>query len=171
MSVSKRVILSRYRGVTLIELVVFLVIISVALVGLLSAYNRSVASSVDPIVDQRLLELAQSKLDEIIARKYDHNTPNGGIPACNTATGSVCAGIGREGAETCNNPGLLNDVDDFNGCAENALYNGNYARDVTVVFAGNDLGLADNSQAKRISVNVTGPNNSRYQLSSYRANF
>ena len=126
--------------------------------------------SVDPVIQMRLLEMAQSKLDEISARKFDHNTPAGGVPACGTISGPGCAGLGREGAETCVAPDNFNDVDDFDGCPDESLYNGNYTRSVQVVFAGADLGLAADL-AKRITVTVNGPGGQSYQLSSYRSNF
>lgn len=156
------------QGVTLIELVVFIVVISLALAALMQAYNFSISQSVDPIVRVRILELAQSKLDEVMARKYDHNTPSGGVPACGSVGAPVCAGLGREGVEDCDTPTGLNDVDDFDACTDTPYPN--YSRRVDVSFEGTDLGLA-NTNAKRIAVTVTAPNGEAVNLTAYRANF
>jgi len=156
------------RGVTLIELIVFLVVISTALAGLLSVYQHSVTNSVDPIVRVRLLELAQSQLDEVIARKYDENTPSGGIPACGSAeTGApACAGIGLDSGESLSNVATLDDVDDFHNYSDTP-YTG-YSRTVSVQTSS-DLGAS--VAAKRITVTVTSPGGDSMTLSTYRANF
>lgn len=164
----------RLRGATLIELMVFIVVVSIAMGGLWGAFNQGISQSVDPIVRVRILELAQSKLDEVMSRKYDHATPSGGIPTCGSAAGPACIGIGRESlAETCATPSTLNDVDDFSGCDQDNSPNpyAGYTFSIAVTLAGDDLGLADNSNGKRIQVNVAAPNGEQVTLSAYRANF
>lgn len=155
-------------GFTLIETLVFIVVVSIALGSLMQVYNQSVSQSVDPIVRVRLLELAQSKLDEVVARKYDHNTPSGGIPACVGAGCTAEADYGPETGELCSMPATLNDVDDFHNCTDTPYPN--YSRTVTVFEAGGELSLpAEN--AKRIEVTVTLAGGEALTLSSYRANF
>jgi len=73
--------IERREGFTLIELLVFIVVISLSLGALVVVMNQALVRSVDPIVQVRLLELAQSQLDEVQSRKYDENTPTGGLPA------------------------------------------------------------------------------------------
>ena len=73
---------SHQYGVTLIELVVFIVVLSIGLTAMVTAMNNHLSNSVDPIVNTRALECAQAKLDEISARKFDENSPTGGVPAC-----------------------------------------------------------------------------------------
>ncbi len=161
----------RQSGFTLIEMVVFMVVISFGLAALLLAYNHAVTRSADPIIRVRLLELAQSQLDDVMARKYDENSPIGGIPACGSAeSGALACGgaIGADSGENSANPASLDDVDDFHN-ASDTPYTG-YTRTVSVAFAGSELGVANN-QAKRITVTVTAPNNEQFTLSSYRANF
>lgn len=144
----------RQRGVSLIELVVFLVVISIASSALMATYAYSVRNSADPIVAVRALELAQAKLDEILALKYDANTPTGGVPAC-SSTGAPT---------TCNNTpdSDMNDVDDYNGITD-VPYTG-YTRSVSVTTANNQKLIS-------VSVTVTVPKNTTYTLAAYRANF
>jgi MSHA pilin protein MshD len=141
------------RGVSLIELIAFLIIVGIASGALFKAYNYSLLHSVDPLIEMRALELAQAKLDDIFALKYDENTPSGGIPACGSATA---------GALVCtNNPdGNMNDVDDYNGAVD-VPYTG-YTRTVTVATAASE---------KLITVTVSAPQNWTITLAVVRANF
>ena len=161
---------SRQNGFTLIEMVVFLVVVSLGLAALMAAYNQSVTNSVDPIVRTKLPELAQSQLDAVMARKYAEETPTGAIPACGSAeTGApATCSFGLDSGESLSDPTTLDDVDDFNNYS--ATVNG-YTATVTVVSAGTELGLADNSHARRISVTATAPGGEAITLSGYRANF
>ncbi len=138
-------------GVSLIELIVFIIVVGVASGALFKVYNYSVSRNADPIIQVRALELAQTKLDEVLALKYDANTPTGGIPACG-ATGGVA----------CNNTtdANMNDVDDFNNVIDTP-YTG-YTRTVTVTTANN---------LKLITVTVTGPRSYSIRLAAQRANF
>lgn len=141
------------KGVTLIELIVFIVVVSIALMALTGVINQAASSNVDPLIRTRALEAAQSKLDEIIALKYDANTPAGGIPACNsTATNALTC--------TNNTESDFNDVDDFNGWSDTP-YAG-YTRSVTVTTAGN---------IKTIRVTVSAPSGVGIVLAAERANF
>jgi len=160
----------RQSGFTLIELIVFMVVVSIALGTMVLVYNQSVINSVDPIIRVQMAELAQSQLDEILARKYDENTPTGGIPACDSAESgaSACSGISLDSGELLTSESTLDDVDDFHNYTDTP-YPG-YTRTVSVSFAGTDLGLA-NAQAKRVTVAVTAPNNQQLSLTAYRTNF
>ncbi|SDI19005.1 type IV pilus modification PilV family protein [Propionivibrio dicarboxylicus] len=56
---------SRHAGMTLIELIVFIVIVSVALVGVLAVLNVTVFRSSDPVVQKQAQALAEGLLEEI----------------------------------------------------------------------------------------------------------
>ncbi|MDM3870891.1 prepilin-type N-terminal cleavage/methylation domain-containing protein [Porticoccus sp. W117] len=159
---------NRQNGFTLIEMVVFLVVISVGLGALIAVYNQSLINSVDPVVRVKMLEIAQSQLDEITARKYDENTPTGGVPACGSAEpGAQACSFGLDSGENLANAASLDDVDDFHNYS--ATVSG-YTSAVAVTLAGPELGIA-NGNAKRITVTVTAPTGDALTLSSYRVNF
>ena len=159
---------SEQRGFTLIEMVVFLVVISIGLGALLAVYNQSLVNSVDPIVRVKMLEIAQSQLDEVAARKYDENTPTGRVPACGSAeTDAQPCSFGLDPGENLTVAASLDDVDDFHNYT--ATVSG-YNSAVTVALAGVDLSLASD-RAKRITVTVTAPTGDSLTLSSYRVNF
>lgn len=138
-------------GVSLIELIVFLVVVAIASTALFKTYTYGLVNNADPIIKVRALELAQARLDEVMALKYDANTPTGGIPAC-----------GSTGAPACNNTpdADMNDVDDFHNISDTP-YTG-YTRTVTVVTANN---------MKLITVTVAAPKSMSIRLAAFRANF
>jgi MSHA pilin protein MshD len=55
----------RQSGLTLVELVIFIVVIAIGLAGILSAYSQVVRSSADPMVRKQGLAIAESLLLEI----------------------------------------------------------------------------------------------------------
>lgn len=144
--------INKQYGVTLLEMIVFIVVVSIALSTLTMVYNQSAMKTAEPLMHQRALNLAQAKMDEVLAAKYDATTPTGGVPACN-ATGSPYI---------CNNASDpdMNDVDDFHNQADEPFTN--YQRRVTVTRVNN---------VKRIEVSVTAPDSSSVLLTAERANF
>ena len=62
--------LRQQSGFTLIELVVFIVIVAVGVTGILLVMNTVVASSADPLVRKQALVLADSILEEILQKEY-----------------------------------------------------------------------------------------------------
>lgn len=148
----------RQHGLSLVELIVFIVVVSIAGTIFFKSYNYSARHNADPLIHVRALEAAQSKLDEILALKYDAQTPTGGVPACNSTD---------TGATVCDNTpdGDMNDVDDFNGVSDTP-YTG-YTRSVTVTT----ITVATPNDEKLITVTVTGPQSTSIKLAAYRANF
>jgi len=161
------------RGFTLIELIIFIVIIGIATTGLFAALNQHNLSSVDPIYQVRALELAQATLDEIIGKRYDENSPNGGFPPCSSGElvgvlpCTLASNLGPEEGTVAE----YDDVDDYAGYAPTmaAPYVG-FGLTVVVLYAGDDIGLAL-TEAKLIHVTVTPPVGEPVDLSTYRANF
>jgi len=161
------------KGMTLVEMVISIVLISIAMTAMLTAFSTTMGRSADPLWKNKSLKLAQAYLDEILSKKYDENTPVGGIPAPTSISCNVAgpAGGGRDNYDT---------VDDYNGLSDNPPklvtdtdmtgYD-DYTVNVTVVCAGSDVGLSDNKYAKLITVTVISPNNSAMPFSVYRGNF
>jgi MSHA pilin protein MshD len=63
----------RQRGFTLIELIIFIVVVSAGLAGILSVMNTVVKSSADPMVRKQAMALADSILEEILLKSYAHD--------------------------------------------------------------------------------------------------
>ncbi len=139
------------QGVSLVELIVFILVVGIASGALFKAYAYSVTRNADPVIQVRALELAQTRLDEVMALKYDAATPTGGIPACGATGGNAC-----DNTTDAN----MNDVDDYNNVSDTP-YTG-YSRTVTVATANN---------LKLITVTVAAPKGYSIKLAAYRANF
>lgn len=124
------------KGISLIELIIFIVIISVALTGITLIYINTTRYSADPMIKIRSIELAQSTLEEILLKAYDENTPVGsGCVRYPVQGNTLCTGAGfasqptafnetalqdEEGGATPLNPeirGIFDDVDDYNNLA------------------------------------------------------
>lgn len=117
------------RGVTLVELVISMVVISVAVTGVLLAFSQSVASSADPMIDAQALAISEAYMDEILAK------PVAGDTGCT-------AGIPRDACAVVGDYHGINQAptDQFgNAIAGLANYN------VAVTIAPGELGIGDST--------------------------
>jgi MSHA pilin protein MshD len=171
----------RVTGYTLIELVVVIVVLSLALTGVTLVINQAVRQSPQALVQTRAMELAQTYLDEIYSKRYDENSGQGGIPRCDSSDTNAQACSNSLGSEEGSNRLLFDDVDDYDGLNEQpptSIVDGSnlnnydsYAVQVTVVYAGTELGFANNRHAKRVTINITTPLGNTIPVSVYRMNF
>lgn len=96
------------RGFTLIELVVFIVIVSVGLAGVLSVFNTVIRNSADPLRQKQALAAAESLLEEILHKPFcdpDHVT----LAAAGSSSPSVCGGVNEHETPRA----MFDDVDDY----------------------------------------------------------
>ena len=75
----------RSRGFTLVELIIFIVIVGIGVAGILSVFQQSIASSADPLVRKQMLAAAESLLEEIVQKEYAK--PSGSTVAAYGGTG------------------------------------------------------------------------------------
>lgn len=61
---------ARQAGFTLIELIFFIVVVAVGAVGILTVMNESVGRSADPMLRKQALALADSILEEVLAKSF-----------------------------------------------------------------------------------------------------
>jgi len=102
-------------GLTLIELVAVIVILSFALVGISAAISGAISRSADVLLEVRAVALAQSYLDDILGKRFDERTAPRGIPPCRTnCTDEV--DFGPDGGE--NGRADYDDVDDYHNLDE-----------------------------------------------------
>ncbi len=143
----------RSRGFTLIELIIFIVVVAAGLAGILSVMNTSVASSADPMVRKQTIAIAESLLEEILLKEYA-NPPGGD-------TGTVRA--------------LYDDVDQYAGYTSTGIQDplgasvpglGSYNVNPVVV----DVVQLGGQTVKRVTVSVTGPQGV-ISLVGYRGNY
>lgn len=101
------------RGLTLIELIIYIVVVLVGLAGVLTVFNTTVRGSADPVVRKQALALAEAMLEEVLAKDYQNAAGgnNAATPAegCTPATAPICR------PNTPVDRANYNDVDDYNG--------------------------------------------------------
>ncbi|TRW94327.1 type IV pilus modification PilV family protein [Candidatus Methylobacter oryzae] len=143
----------RQRGFTLIELILFIVVVSGGLAGIISVVNLSVQRSADPLVRKQAAALADSILEEILLMEYQD--PDG-LPNVVEGTPSP-------------DRTLLDDVDDYNGLSITNLPAGlsDYAINIAVSDGSATLGVT----AKKITVTVTAGNGESLDMTGYRAQY
>lgn len=180
----------RQSGITLIELVIFMVIVGVAMTGIIASINFNVQHSADPVVKKQALAIAEALLEEIELMPFTICDPDDAnvrtaITAADCTGGAGGANdesrapLGPESGETRYAPPFFDNVSDYNGfnMAAGAIrditntnlgLNG-YAAAVTVVNkAINGIAAADSLS---ITVTVTGPLNTTVVLEGYRTRY
>lgn len=178
-------------GFTLIELVLAIVILGSVSIMFIPFY-QSIAFSPDPVIRQRGIALAQGLMDEIMAKKWDNNSPVGGGPLCtgeSTRGGcTVNATSPIVGLDTETTRGNYAAVDDYAGHSETGVFRDQnedsftmtgYSRQVQVCYiasASNPIThetpcvTGSTTDSKLIVVTVTTPTNETLRLISVSCN-
>jgi MSHA pilin protein MshD len=174
---------SRQRGLSLIETVVFIVVLGFGIAGLAVLYTQLTLASVDPLVRKQAVAIATSLMEEIQLRPFTFCDPDD--PAVFTAASPAgCGtpeGIGSEG-ESRYGPTFFDNVSDYHGFGmggsiqdiSNVTINGltDYSASVQIAAAGGDFPAAiPADEALRITVTVTGPANTQVVLQGYRLRY
>jgi MSHA pilin protein MshD len=143
----------RQQGASLIELIITIVIISIALSGILSVVNITTKHSADPIVQHQAIAIAESYLEEILLLPI--TDPNG-------------SNAGETRAS-------FDNIDDYNGLANSGALEQtgnaiagleNYTVSVTVADS-----IISTVAMKAITVSVSRPNVTTINLVGYRADY
>ena len=195
MPVSRRISL----GFTLLELVAGIALFAIVMLLITGAFLPMINKQNQPIYQIRAAELAQSMLQDALARSYDENSDRSGLTvsgkyqycgsidtaniAVESSAGNCSTTLGAESGETYT---TFDDVDDFNlycnspitGSAfaqlqglDTSLYE-NYSIKVCVENAPELLGLTSrNDVAKKVTVTVTTPAGEAIPFTSYRSNY
>jgi MSHA pilin protein MshD len=66
------------RGFTLIETIIFIIIVGTALAGVIFLYLMNAKHSHQPLIRQKAIAVASAYMDEILGKRWDENTPLGG---------------------------------------------------------------------------------------------
>lgn len=143
------------RGVTLIELIMAIVIVSVALSGVMQIVGYSITHSADPMIDRQALSIAEAYLEEILLKSF------------------IDPGGGAEGSRAA-----FDDVDDFNGLSDAGAKDqlGNAiaalsAYQVNVTVAATALGGVPAADCKKVTVVVGHPSGINLSLVGYRMRY
>ena len=164
------------RGITLIEQIMFMLIVSVGVVGLISALSTITKSSADPMRTKQMVAIAEGLLNEILHQPFTWCDPDD--QAASTALSYAgCAdpqNTGTHGAGESRLTGTFDNVEDYGGYTATDIPDatGNntmsgYGARVTITPVGTALGLVDNRAALSVTVTVTHGTES-FALTGYR---
>lgn len=147
----------RQRGVTLVELVIAIVVISVSITAVMGLLGSISISSAAPMLRTQSTSIAAAYLDEVLAKPFQD--PDG---------------IDNEVTRT-----TFDDVDDYNTYTDVGVRNqtdtavaglNQYTARVDVFAIALGAG-ANNIPALRVQVTVTDPSGARTVISGYRTNY
>lgn len=160
-------------GLSLIELLLAIVIIGIGVAGILSVLDLNARYSADPFPRKQALAIAESLIEEIMAKAFTDCDPD--FFDAGTATCTLAEVSGPEAGETRSGPTPFDNVNDYHGfsmtgitditgaaVAQLSVYNAS----VSVVPMG--LGSIAAGEALRITVAITGPNNTFITLDGFR---
>ena len=154
-------------GVSLIELIMFIVILGVGLAGILSVMNLTTSHSADPMIRKQVLSIAEALLEEVELQPFTYCDPDD-ANATTAASTAGCAsppqGITPTPAtETRYGPEQFDNVGDYGGFAMAGIRDitntaltglGAYTASVAVTQDGAAFTLAA-SEVLRIDVTVS----------------
>lgn len=171
------------RGLSLIELLVFIVVVGIAVTGVVSVFSLNARSSADPMVRKQALAVAESLLEEVLAKPYTYCDPDDANVETATAPAgcaTTAEGMGPEAGETrYSSLTPFDNVNDYDSFTMNPIAD----------LGGNDVGLAGYSATVQVqqpavpligipagetllvTVAVTAPGNLGVSLSAYRTRY
>ncbi len=86
----------KQRGISLIELIMFIVIVGVAVAGILLVMNVTGRHSADPVIHKQALAIAESVLEEVELMPFTYCDPNDANAETATAAAGTCAVAANE---------------------------------------------------------------------------
>ena len=160
------------RAFTLIELVFFIVIVSIALAAVLMAINTGVMHSSDPMVRKQAMAAAESLLEEIQLQPFTYCDPNDAsattatsAAGCSSASNSMDTPANWGAGKTRYGPTFFDNVADYNNFTMTGTLNdifqqsstrlGGYSATTAIAQVGTGFGLP-NGDVLRVTVTVTG---------------
>lgn len=158
------------RGFTLVELIIFIVVVSAGLAGILQVMNTVVKSSADPMIRKQSIAIAESMLEEILLKDYcDPDTVN------LTTTPHTCGTLTVEATRN-----LYDDVRDYvNYSTSTGIVAPDAAATPVTGLDGYNLSppvavtptTLNGVAVLQVKVSVTDPQGNAISLTGYRANY
>ena len=180
-------------GISLIELIVFIVIVGIAVAGVVGALSMATRASADPMIQKQALAIAEALLEEVELQPFTYCDPDDQPQATTALSAADCTGgaggandetrlpLGPEAGETRYSATTPYDnVSDYNTFSMIGILDltgapitglGSYTASVTVVNQA--LGAIPATDSVLITVTVLGPpgTNTTVVLDGYRARY
>ncbi|ODV12313.1 MAG: hypothetical protein ABT22_06970 [Thiobacillus sp. SCN 64-317] len=170
-------------------MLVFIVVVGIAVTGVLSVYSLNARSSADPMVRKQALAIAESLLEEVLAKPYTYCDPDDANveTAQNALVGPLgCATtpeiMGPENANETRYSNLtpFDNVNDYNNFSMAGIVDlnnnavpglGGYTATVQVVQPAGAFNGIPAGETLLVTVTVNGPGNQSVSLSGYRTRY
>ena len=180
----------RLRGFSLIEVVVFIVVLGIGITGIVTLYRQLTLASVDPVVRKQALSIATSLMEEIQLRGFtycDPDDPN--VYTAASTVGCTAGNVENIGPDTLPASTIetryadprFDNVNDYHGFSMDdanirdvtgaSIGLTGYKVTVTVAEASADFAAVVANEALRITVTVTGPAGVNVILQGYRLRY
>jgi len=154
----------RPSGTTLVELIMTIMIVSVALAGVLTVINLNARTSADPMMEHQAIAIAEAYLEEILTKEFT-NPEGGDVGGPETGEGETRA--------------TYDDVNDYHGLTDNGARDQNnnaiaglesYVVSVAVTTSNPLSGISTANQWY-VQVTVQPPLGQVFTFSGYRTNY
>ncbi|NJD06090.1 MAG: type II secretion system protein, partial [Methylococcaceae bacterium] len=170
--------MGKQAGISLIELIVFILVVAIAVTAILSVMSSTVAHSADSLERKQAIAIAEGLLEEILAQPFTWCDPDdANLTTATSASGcaSLAESVGRESGESRFGPAYFDNVNDYHGYADairapdgSAVANlADYAVSVAVSQVGGSYGLSADA-ALQVDVSVSRGGSAVLTLSGYR---
>lgn len=164
------------QGASLVELVVFIVVVSAAVAGVMGALNLASQASADPLIQKQALAIAEAVMEEVQLMPFTYCDPDDANAETALNAGGCATTVEAIGPEGVNAPPTgpaetrsgtvrpFDNVNDYHGYSMSGITDiegaaiaglGDYKADVTV--AAQALGAIPGSESQLITVTVVWP--------------
>lgn len=169
------------RGFSLIELLIFIVVVGVGITGVLSVLILTTSRSADPMPRKQALSIAEALVEEVQLMPYTWCDPDDANAANATSSGdcTTAEALGPEAGETRGSATLpFDNVNDYNGFTMIGITDitgaaiaplSTYTASVAVAQAA--IGSVPSSDALLVTVTVSKPGTDTIVLTAYRTRY
>ena len=176
LEIDRSTVSTKQRGTSLIELIMFIVIVSVALAGILLVMNVTTKGSADPLVHKQAIAAAESLLEEIELQDFMDPDGSAACPLPASAVTPTNRALDYHIVDCYKdfpNSGPATGIYSVNGAAITDL--ASYTARVTIDSTTSPLGTGADTiaagSAVLITVTVTDPQGNDIQISGYRTRY
>ena len=169
------------KGFTLVELVMTMLLISIAALGVTYVLGLAFRHQSDALWQAKAVAIASAYQEEILSRRFDEHSPLGGVPPCSPSTTPCSIASAFDDGEP---RAQFDDVDDYDGVNDSPPLDadGNPRPEYAAYHVAVSVSYADATTIARLSLNgatdvkvvtvqVTSPEGGKLTLAALKGNY